>query len=295
MPSRIICGDARDILPTLPSGTVQCCVTSPPYYRLRDYGMENQIGLEDSPSAYIASIMPIFNEIWRVLRDDGTLWLNLGDTYINKSLAGIPWSVALALQARGWLLRSDIIWHKPNPMPESVKDRPTRAHEYLFLLSKRGQYYYDSAAMREPVAAFGNGQWQAQQSLSFARHVQEPERPGNKMPNHRENRCVRRHTIRQGIDINGGVQGSGIISFHPGIRNKRTVWTIPTRPFPDAHFATFPQSLFGRAFLRDALRAELSLTPSSVPAPWDKSALRRGAATSASSSIRIMWPWPKLV
>ena len=281
MPSsngEIFCGDARDILPTLPSGTVQCCVTSPPYWGLRDYGMENQIGLEDRPSAYIAALMPIFDEIWRVLRDDGTLWLNLGDTYIgyhgnamvhgapspsdkpgysenmratsvgadglrNKSLAGIPWRVALALQARGWILRSDIIWHKPNPMPESVKDRPTRAHEYLFLLSKRGQYYYDSAAVREPVAAFGNGQWQGQQSLSFARPVQEPERPGKNMPNHRPERGVKHRTVREGVDTKGGGQGSGTMSFPLDSRNKRSVWTIPTRPFPEAHFATFPPDL----------------------------------------------------
>lgn len=219
MPSRIICGDARDILPTLSSGTVQCCVTSPPYWRLRDYGMENQIGLEDSASGYIAVLMPIFDEIWRVLRDDGTLWLNLGDTYINKNLAGIPWRVALALQARGWILRADIIWHKPNPMPESVKDRPTRAHEYLFLLSKRVQYYYDSAAIRERVG------------------------PDNIMPNHRPERSVKHRTVREGVDIKGGGQGSGIISFHPCIRNKRSVWTIPTHPCPDAHFATFPPDL----------------------------------------------------
>ena len=243
MLSRIICGDARDILPTLPSKSIHCCITSPPYWGLRDYGIERQIGREASSSEYIAALMPIFDEIWRILRGDGTLWLNLGDTYINKNLAGIPWRVALALQARGWLLRADLIWHKPNPMPESVQDRPTRAHEYLFLLSKSARYYYDSAAVREPVAAFGNGQWHGQQSLSFARTVHEPERPGSTGPNHRPERGVKHRTVREGVDTRGGGQGSGTMSFPLYSRNKRSVWTIPTRPFREAHFATFPPEL----------------------------------------------------
>lgn len=273
----ILCGDARTLLHTLPARSVQCCVTSPPYWGLRDYGVAGQIGLETSPSAYVAALMRVFEEVRRILRDDGTLWLNLGDSYIgyhgnkntsgpapsdkpgyrenmrettvgadglkNKNLAGIPWRVALALQASGWILRSDIIWHKPNPMPESVKDRPTRAHEYLFLLSKRAKYYYDSAAIREPAAAFVNGQWQGQQSLSFARTVQEPERPGKNMPNHRPERGVKHRTVREGVDTRGGGQGSGTMSFPLDSRNKRSVWTIPTRPFSEAHFATFPPDL----------------------------------------------------
>lgn len=244
--SSILCGDARDMLPTLPSGYFQCCITSPPYWGLRDYGVDSQIGMEDSPSAYIAALMPIFEQIRRVLRDDGTLWLNLGDTYLgNKSLACIPWRVACALQEQGWILRTDIIWYKPNPMPESVKDRPTRAHEYLFLLSKARHYYYDAVAIREPVAAYGNGNWQGALSLSFARSVDEPDRPGHTMPNHRPERGVKRHSIRTGVDTKGGNQGSGVMSYPLDFRNKRSVWKIPTRPrpFQDAHYATFPPDL----------------------------------------------------
>ena len=204
----ILTGDCRDILPTLPEKSVHCCVTSPPYWGLRDYGVDGQIGLEASPEEFIAEMVNVFREVHRVLRDDGTLWLNLGDTYAGsrgqslrggppsvsstlagnghrgggpklsgmttvsrrldnaviprsdflipglkpKDLAGIPWRVALALQADGWYLRCDIIWHKPNPMPESVTDRPTKAHEYMFLLSKSEKYYYDHEAIKEPVS-----------------------------------------------------------------------------------------------------------------------------------------------
>src|SRR6185436_2263695 len=175
-------GDARRILPTLPASSVQCVVTSPPYYGLRDYGHDGQVGLEVTPAAYIGALVDIFAQVRRTLRDDGVVWLNLGDTYASnsvgtqtfftgkqathhgthtmlgrtrahdvkpKNLVGIPWRVALALQADGWWLRSDVIWHKPNPMPESVTDRPTKAHEYVFLLSKSAVYYYDAAAIAE--------------------------------------------------------------------------------------------------------------------------------------------------
>ena len=176
------CGDALEVLETLEDGSVQCCVTSPPYWGLRDYGVPGQLGLEPTPEAYIARMVEVFREVRRVLRDDGTLWLNLGDSYASsggersygssdngtgrgpgtkrhdvpnsglkpKDLIGIPWRVAFALQADGWYLRSDCIWHKPNPMPESVRDRPTKAHEYLFLLSKRERYYWDAEAVKEP-------------------------------------------------------------------------------------------------------------------------------------------------
>lgn len=188
----ILTGDALAMLRTLPDQSVHCCVTSPPYWGLRDYGVLGQIGLESSPQEYIAALMPIFHEVHRVLRADGTLWLNLGDSYIgyhgnknahgsaapsdkngyrenmrptsvgadglkNKDMAGIPWRVAFALQDAGWYLRCDVIWAKPNPMPESVQDRPTRAHEYLFLFSKLERYYYDHEAVREPSAPSRKG------------------------------------------------------------------------------------------------------------------------------------------
>lgn len=144
--------DCLDGMKLLPDGCVNCCVTSPPYFGLRDYGVQGQIGLELTPEAYLSRLVEVFREVRRVLRDDGTLWLNLGDSHAGKNLLGIPWRVAFALQADGWYLRSDIIWSKPNPMPESVKDRPTKAHEYLFLLSKNRSYYYDAEAIAEPVA-----------------------------------------------------------------------------------------------------------------------------------------------
>ena len=149
----LLCGDSLEVLKTLESGSCQCCVTSPPYYGLRDYGVDGQLGHEETPEQYIDRLVKIMREVKRVLRDDGTLWLNLGDTYKNKQLLGIPWRVALALQADGWYLRQDIIWAKPNPMPESVRDRCTRSHEYIFLLSKRYNYYFDAKAIAEQVAA----------------------------------------------------------------------------------------------------------------------------------------------
>jgi hypothetical protein len=140
-------GDCREVLRSLPDKSINCCVTSPPYWGLRDYG--TSLGMEPTPAEYVAEMVGLFSEVRRVLAEDGTLWLNLGDSYETKQLIGIPWRVAFALQADGWLLRSDIIWHKPNPMPESVTDRPTKAHEYVFLLAKNERYYYDAEAIRE--------------------------------------------------------------------------------------------------------------------------------------------------
>ena len=182
--ARILTGDCREMLRTLEAGSVRTCITSPPYFGLRDYGHDGQIGLEQTPDDYVNELVEVFREVRRVLSDDGTLWLNLGDSYAGsgvggggnrkgnengqhdalkalgrppvptglkpKDLIGIPWRVAFALQQDGWYLRSDIIWHKPNPMPESVTDRPTKSHEYLFLLTKSPRYYYDHVAVREP-------------------------------------------------------------------------------------------------------------------------------------------------
>lgn len=244
MTVRILNGDCREVLRTLPDQSVNCCVTSPPYFGLRDYGHARQIGLEATPDAFVSEIVAVFAEVRRVLRDDGTLWLNLGDTYAAnrgsqvtdgkwtdvgnskgmkaadlglkpKDLIGIPWRVAFALQADGWYLRSDIIWHKPNPMPESVTDRPTKAHEYLFLLAKSERYYYDAAAIAEPALwPDGSG------DMTGSKYV-------------KESAGDPRHRTKSNLPNIGARE----------TRNKRTVWTVTTKAFSGAHFATFPPDL----------------------------------------------------
>ena len=200
--------DARSL--PMPDESVDCVVTSPPYWGLRDYQTEKQIGLEPTPEEYCANMVEVFREVWRVLKPTGTVWLNLGDCYSEKDLVGIPWRVAFALQADGWYLRSDIIWSKPNPMPESVTDRPTKAHEYIFLLTKSPRYYYDGDAIRE----------QSTERPSFNRA---------RLNNHQNERT------HFGINIPYEPDGTG--------RNKRSVWEITTQPYPEAHFATFPEAL----------------------------------------------------
>jgi DNA modification methylase len=243
--AQVINADANEGLRQIKDGSVQTCITSPPYWGLRDYGSDDQLGLEPTPEEYTENLVAVFREVRRVLRDDGTLWLNLGDSYIGggrggqsaakrsagwqpdyalrgyvptgmkaKDLVGIPWRVAFALQADGWYLRSDIIWHKPNPMPESVTDRPTKAHEYLFLLTKSPRYYYDADAIREEAAVDTSGQ-----------------------------------TIRYGGSKYGDSDDphhatkSGNAYEFTGKRNRRTVWTVTTKPFSGAHFAVFPPDL----------------------------------------------------
>ncbi len=245
---RIIVGDALTELRKLPSESVHCCVTSPPYWQLRDYGVDGQMGLEDTPTEYVAGMVKVFREVRRVLRSDGTLWLNLGDTYVSKwpsfrlnstdpkprqrrggnwrisqfgnrlkekDLAGIPWRVAFALQADGWYLRSDIIWHKPNPLPESVKDRPTRAHEYVFLLTKSPRYYYDVDSIREP----GKPDSMRKRLAPWY---------GPRFQGHPSGRA-------QNLRPKQAIHSLG--------RNRRTVWTIPIRGYSGNHFATFPKQL----------------------------------------------------
>ena len=241
MSIRILSGDCRETLRTLPDGSVHCCVTSPPYFGLRDYGHAGQIGLEPTPAEYVAQMVEVFREVRRVLRDDGTLWLNLGDSYNAhpgqrkttdsvgdkqasnagsntapsrhvdglkpKDLIGIPWRVAFALQADGWYLRQDIIWAKPNPMPESVRDRCTKAHEYVFLMSKSERYFYDIEAMQETAAG--------------------PAKVCGK----------KNDASRKDSDTTGTVRGDG------ESRNRRSVWTIATQPFSEAHFATMAPEL----------------------------------------------------
>lgn len=264
-------GDARD-LSFLPDATVQCCITSPPYWGLRDYGLADGIGLERTPEEYVANIVQVFREVWRVLRDDGTLWLNLGDCYASdnkgsggpsekqtsnrgsrymsgrlnhglkqKDLVGIPWRVAFALQADGWYLRSDIVWHKPNPMPESVTDRPTKSHEYVFLLAKQARYYYDAEAVREP----SNGTWNSAKDWKGRENLTAPE-------------------LTKGADRElQRTRGFG--PHHPDEdrtgRNRRDVWTIATQPYKGAHFATYPEKLVEPCILAGSRAGDTVLDP----------------------------------
>ena len=242
----VVHGDCLTLLCQMPDACVHTCVTSPPYFGLRDYGVDGQIGLEETPDAYVNKLVNVFREVKRVLRDDGTLWLNLGDSYSGsgkgvwnasderkiavketyrpssnpvktltglkpKDLIGIPWRVAFALQADGWYLRQDIIWHKPNPMPESVRDRCTKAHEYVFLLSKGPRYYFDNEAIKEP-GVIPAGTRGAKGSAERAARKGVNSRP----PEYK---------------------------VYDGMRNRRSVWTVTTKPFKGAHFATFPPDL----------------------------------------------------
>ncbi len=310
-------GDALTVLRRLPDCSVQCCVTSPPYWGLRDYGtakwsggdaecghtgaarrcdkdgrndkqgthkgsssdsvsrdcvkcgarrIDRQLGLEPTPEAYVARMVDVFREVRRVMRDDGTLWLNMGDSYAGngavsqeqtnadirhatcgnalakcqrrigtvgglkpKDLCGIPWRLAFALQADGWYLRSDIIWHKPNPMPESVRDRPTKAHEYVFLLSKSERYFWDQEAVREPHCSA---------SIERSKYDRTTDNTNKGKPTGKNR------------DDNGLIFGSGLNALpymlHPAGRNLRSVWTITPKPFHGAHFATFPPALVER-------------------------------------------------
>lgn len=258
MTYQIHIGDCIDSMKSMPAQSVHTCVTSPPYFGLRDYGMNGQIGLDDTPDAFVARLVDVFREVRRVLRDDGTLWLNLGDSYASawsmpggrrnvvgqgslssgkradrpnrlvkglkeKDLIGIPWRVAFALQADGWYLRQDIIWHKPNPMPESVTDRCTKAHEYVFLLSKSPRYYFDNQAIKEPAA---------ESSMARLSQATLDQQAGS---------------TRVPGKTNGNMKAVG-----GDMRNKRSVWTVTTKPFKGAHFATFPPDLIEPCILAGA-------------------------------------------
>lgn len=268
MTAFVMTGDCLDVMRQMEAASVQTCVTSPPYFGLRDYGHGGQIGLEDTPDAYVARLVEVFREVRRVLRDDGTLWLNLGDSYgatggdthagFNqrysgtggsgskqdamldgvkcrkhdtglrpKNLLGTPWRVAFALQADGWYLRQDIIWHKPNPMPESVRDRCTKAHEYVFLMSKSPRYYYDADAVKEDAVKGAAGS-------TFHK---------GKTATHQMNRSSTK--ARENSET----------------RNRRSVWTVATRPYKGAHFATFPPALVEPCILAGAPEGGLVLDP----------------------------------
>jgi DNA modification methylase len=232
--ARVLVGDVRTRLAELPDGSVQTCVTSPPYWGLRDYGQGDQLGLEPTPEEYVAQLVDVFREVRRVLAEDGTLWLNLGDSYgAGKQLMGIPWRVAFALQADDWVLRQDIIWHKPNPMPESVKDRCTKSHEYLFLLSKSPRYQYDHLAMREASTSKEVG------SMNVG---------------------ARRKLPSGALGGQSGRSYSKARSSSSG-RNRRTVWSIHPRPFPGAHIAVMPEALVEPCVLAGSSPTDLVLDP----------------------------------
>lgn len=265
----ILRGDCLETLKTLPKESVQTCVTSPPYWGLRDYGCDGQLGLENSPEQFVENLVQVFREVHRLLKKDGTLWLNLGDSYAasaygdkrtdyskspkqatnkgainyhrklnhglkNKDLVGIPWRVAFALQADGWYLRQDIIWHKPNPMPESVRDRCTKAHEYIFLLSKSPKYYFDQEAIKEPAVHAGRiikatGKASKNAQAGFGSDTKKG--------------FTERDTLVRATRI------------------KRSVWTVTTKPFKGAHFATFPVDLIEPCILAGSRPQDTVLDP----------------------------------
>lgn len=313
----LIQADARHI--PLVDGCVQCCLSSPPYFGLRDYGVSGQIGLERTPEAYVASLVEVFREVRRVLRDDGTVWLNLGDSYASsppgnktvgvsaksglhgvngvsgryretlagghatkrntivaglkpKDLIGIPWRVAFALQADGWYLRSDIIWSKPNPMPESVTDRPTKSHEYVFLLSKAQRYFFDADAVREP---FSDAMLQQIAEGYDGNGLKDYTSAGVQNPSDTKRRIIEnarkrlneaRSSYRPGSasSMNGGehvAKSDAGLPLNPMGRNVRSVWTITTKPYLGEHFATMPERLAERCILAGSRPGDLVFDP----------------------------------
>jgi site-specific DNA-methyltransferase (adenine-specific) len=222
--NKIVCGDALDILQRWPDRLVDCCVTSPPYYRQRDYGALQQVGQESSPATYVERLQAIFAEVFRVTKPSGSLWLVIGDKYLNGELQGMPWRVAFALQDVGWKLRADIIWHKPNAMPSSTRTRPTTDHEYVFFFSKSRDYHYDADAIREPHITFTDKSQMKGGRRHFGKRGGTPENGKN------------------GGDSNLH-DGRWDQAFHPKGRNKRTVWSIPLSKCREAHFAVFPEKL----------------------------------------------------
>ena len=293
----IIQGNVFDQLKKLPDQSIQCVVTSPPYYGLRNYGVDGQLGLEETPEKFVKNLVIVFREVRRLLKNDGTLWLNLGDSYggqigsgfntnkntggknrvqkmhkiygdINistnlppKNLIGIPWRVAFALQADGWYLRQDIIWHKPNPMPESVKDRCTKSHEYIFLLSKSPKYYYDADAIKTPL-----------KDGAIRRLIQdiENQKGSDRVPG-------KRNGLMKAVsnkEWQNNMAGSGLkIKGHKGyfdkngdpicgtMANRKSVWKINTQPYKDAHFATFPEELPTLCIKAGSKRGDIVLDP----------------------------------
>jgi DNA modification methylase len=273
----ILVGDAITRLRELPDGSVQTCVTSPPYWGLRDYGNDDQIGLEETPSDFVEKLCQVFDEVWRVLADDGTLWVNLGDSYAGaslsrasnngragygnpregtfsrlgdglkpKELVGIPWRFAFAMQDRGWYLRQDIIWAKPNPMPESVTDRCTKSHEYIFLLTKNPKYFFDNEAIKEPAVCADD------------------RRAGNG-----------RHTYDGKRAENDGLVQQSFVTI-TDTKNKRSVWTVNVKGYKEAHFATYPTELITPCILAGSSEGDTVLDPFSGSGTTGEVALLHG-------------------
>jgi site-specific DNA-methyltransferase (adenine-specific) len=223
--NRILCGEAAEVLSRLPAGVVDCVVTSPPYFRQRDYeGSVQQVGAEASPQAYVERLVAVFRAMRRVMKPQATFWLVLGDKYDDGELLGMPWRMALALKDDGWRLRSDCIWHKPNAMPSSAKSRPTVDHEYVFLLTPGDDYFYNADAIREPHVTFSEKSRMRGGRRHFFQRDSTPEAGKNGGNSNLHN-------------------GRWDQAFHPLGRNKRTVWSIPLSKFREAHFAVFPEQL----------------------------------------------------
>jgi DNA modification methylase len=267
-------GDCRDTMRAMIADgvKVQTCVTSPPYYGLRDYGHEGQLGLESTPDEYVAAMVEVFRCVRDLLADDGTLWLNLGDSYRSKQLLMIPARVALALQADGWYLRQDCIWHKPNSMPEKVKDRCTKAHEYVFLLSKSDRYYFDSMAIHEPASGTDERPQQRRAKELFSQHglteahiaairacgATDAGKAKTTQDGNGKNAAPVQALANEAKAALGGYYREFLIS---DTRNKRSVWTIPTQPYKAAHFATFPPALVEPCVIAGSRRGDLVLDP----------------------------------
>jgi DNA modification methylase len=316
MSVRIVHGDCLEELRKLPAASVHCCVTSPPYWGLRDYGVAGQIGLESTPLDYVEKMVAVFREARRVLRDDGTLWLNLGDSYAGsgrggyagnksgldgsvdgqdksriargsqlaaglhesaceagaigrawipppnglkqKNLVGIPWRVAFALQADGWYLRQDIIWHKPNPMPESVRDRCTKAHEYIFLLAKSERYYYDADAIAEAVVGDPEASRNRWDTKDYDVPGQKPQKRLTRGKHSTQAPQSSGHRIVENV-ARARAAGADHDSPFGDTRNKRSVWTVTTKAYADAHFATFPPDLIEPCILAGCPRGGVVL------------------------------------
>jgi DNA modification methylase len=244
--AQILVGDAVSRLRELADESIQTCVTSPPYWGLRDYGRNEQLGVEKTPEKFVENLCKVFDEVYRVLANDGTLWVNLGDSYNNKSLAGIPWRFAFALQERGWYLRQDIIWSKPNPMPESVTDRCTKSHEYIFLLTKNAKYYFDNEAIKEPSVTVDD------------------KRNGNG-----------RHTYEGKRAENDGLVQQSFVTINE-TKNKRSVWTVTTRAYKGAHFAVYPTELITPCVLAGSRVGDTVLDPFSGSGTTGEVALLNG-------------------
>lgn len=265
MTATIYCGDARETLATLPDGSVQTCITSPPYYGLRDYGVDGQIGLESTIEEFVEELVAVFRDVRRVLRDDGTVWLNVGDSYAAKrhgnikpkDMMGVPWTLALALRADGWYLRQDIIWEKPNPMPESSRDRCTSSHEYLFLLSKNPTYYYDGDAIKEPMKDV------SLKRLSQPNVMEQKGGPKDPLNGNRSHRKAIRNQAEKLIKHEKWKDRfEGWDEYDKSLgRNKRSVWEVAIYPLKEAHFATFPPKLIEPCILAGSREGDTVLDP----------------------------------